>query len=211
MSLLAYTTIQNLTAGQPENINDVMQCFLDSQTLVNGNLDAANLATSAKPATLLGAYRTVAEVDTFLSSAQSGANTWIPSGGGSVVLLGANGGPAIFPITLADYTVTGLTTQFRVQTATITNTVAPAVNFTFALQKVATVGGTAGSILIASLAAAPTSVTRTTPAASSMFVDATSDFTVSSDGVYVLTVASSGTPAANSFQIFRLRLQVHHT
>jgi hypothetical protein len=208
MTTLAYS--HTLVAGTPENINVVQDMFNDARTVINGNLDTGNMAATMKAATLTGFYRTVDEISLDLTSANTGATTYTASASGTADAIGTNTFPVVIPITLADYAVSGLTTQFRVQAATITNTVAPAVNFTFACQQIATLGGVAGSIKIASLVAAPATVTRSAPAASSGFVDSTADFTLTPGGVWVLTVASSGTPAANSNTMFRLRLQVHN-
>lgn len=210
MSLLTYS--HTLVAGTPENVNDVQDMFNDVKTLVNGNLDAANLAASAKPATLMGRYSTVSEALFSLTNA-SPAGTYVATTSSGDQLVGtANGiGQMIFPVTLADYAVPGLTTQFRVQVAMITNTVAPAMNFTYALQQVATVGGAAAQISVATVTLAGATVTRTAPAASSTFVDATADFSiVPASSVYVLTATLSGTPAASSNTIAMVRLQVHN-
>lgn len=210
MTTLAYS--HTLVAGTPENINDVQDMFNDARTVINGNLDATNLATTAKPATLMGAYRTVGEASLVLTTFMTGATTWLPSETGTTLSLGvaSAGPPVFFPITLADYAVSGLTTQFRVQAATITNATAPAVSFTFALGLITGLGGTGGNISITNVTLNPTNVTRTTPSASASYIDSTADFTIAATGVYVLVVSASGTPAANSNTSFRLRLQTHN-
>lgn len=209
MTTLAYS--HTLVAGTPENINDVQDMFNDVRTAFNGNIDATNLAASAKPATLLGAYRTVHEATFGLTSSFTGATTWVPtvlSAGAAVG--GSSTSYVVCPITLADYAVSGLTTQFRVQALTLTNPTAPAVNFTFGCQLIATLSGGASFLSIASLVASPATVTRSAPAANSGLVDSTSDFTISSSGAYVLTVTTSGTPAASSATSLNVRLQVHN-
>jgi hypothetical protein len=210
MTTLNYS--HTLVAGTPENINDVMDMFNDAKTVINGNLDATNLAATAKPATLMGRFVTVSEASLVLNSGHTGATTWIPTNGYPV----ASGGTvstqlvSILPITLADYAVSGLTTQFRVEASTVTNTVAPGVSFTFGLYGIASSTGSGGNIIITLTAAvAGSGVTRTTPAASSNFVDWSSDFT-GSNGTWLLCIASSGTPAANSNTQFKVRLQYHN-
>lgn len=210
MTTLAYS--HTLVAGTPENINDVQDMFNDVKTLVNGNLDATNLAATAKPATLMGAYRPVSGEALFSFVNTHTAGTWVASTSSAAVLVGTTSpiAQAIIPITLADYAVSGLTTQFRVQAATITNNAAPAVNFVYSLGLVAGLSGTGGSIGISSVTLNPTNVTRATPGGVTANVDSTADFTVSSSGVYVLCVTLSGTPADNSNTVCALRLQVHN-
>jgi hypothetical protein len=210
MTTLNYS--HTLVAGTPENINDVMDMFNDVKTVINGNLDATNLAATADPATLTGFYRTVSEAIVKINSAAAGATTWIPAADGTVVANGVPTALALFPIpiNLTDYAVSGLATQFRVQASTITNTVAPGVSFTFSLYGITSTAGTTGSIVVnLSAAVAGSGVTRTTPAASSNYVDWSSDFTGSS-GTWFLGIASTGTPAASSLTQFTLRLQVHN-
>lgn len=214
MTTLAYS--HTLVAGTPENINDVQDMFNDVKTLVNGNLDATNLAASARPATVLGAYRTVHEATFALDSTNTGATTYVPTVSSStspVRALSTAGLSAIVfcPLTVADYSVSGLTTQFRVQGSVITNGVAPGVSFTYSVAQITNLNGTGNAIGISGTGTLLGSVTRTTPGANSAFVDSSAaDFTISTSGTYVMLLASSGSPAANSNTQFCLRLQVHH-
>jgi len=209
MTTLAYS--HTLVAGTPENINDVQDMFNDVKTWANGNIDATNLAASADPATVLGAYRTIHEATVGFTSGVT-AGTFIPVNDAQAGKIGVATAATLVvcPINVADYAVSGLTTQFRMQASTITNPTAPAVNFTFAPAIITGFSGAAGSISIASVTGLGASVVRTAPALSTGFVDTTADFTISSNGVYVLTVALSGAPAANSWTNCTMRLQVHH-
>jgi hypothetical protein len=213
MTSLAYPHV--LVAGTPENINDVEDNFQAIKTWANGNVDATNLAATADPVTLMGRYSTVDEVSLRLDSTYTGATTYTGVDGGTGAApmaagLTSTATAMICPINLADYAVSGLTTQFRVQASTITNTIAPGVSFTFGLYGIASVIGVSSNIgFTLTAAVAGSGVTRTTPAASSNFVDWSSDFT-GSNGTWLLGVASSGTPAANSMTQFRIRLQVHN-
>jgi hypothetical protein len=166
----------------------------------------------ARLATALGAYETVSETSILIAGGATAATYYATESGSSGVSGVDSAGitPAVLPITLADYAVSGLATWFRVQALTATNSVAPAVNFTYELCPV-TSAGSAGSVAITlgTPVGSPTTVTRTAPAANSTFVDATSDFTIGSNGAYALAVALSGTAAANSRTTVRLRLQIH--
>lgn len=57
MTTLAYTN--TLTAGQPENVSQVQQNFVDARTVLNGGIDGANLSTAAKDAIGLSDATTV--------------------------------------------------------------------------------------------------------------------------------------------------------
>jgi hypothetical protein len=215
LTTLAYS--HTLVAGTPENINDVQDMFNDVKTWANGNVDATNLAATADPATLMGAYRIVAQGDLLFDSTTT-AGTYYPANeGGSIspapkIGVSITGTPVVIPINLPDFAVSGLTTQFRVQASTLTNPTASAINFTYVLQQVLTVGGGAGTLSIATTRPTPviTKVTRAAPAASSIFTDTTADFSLSASGIYVLVVQVSGTPAANSRVAVNLTLQAHY-
>lgn len=201
-----------LTGGATASMADISGPFADLKTFVNGaNLDATNLATSAKPVTLLGQYRTIAEAlfqfdDADTSGSYYSTTASAVKSGTSIVTTS----PMFIALTPADYAVTGLTTQFRVKGALGTNATAPAINFTGALNPV-TFSGAADTIaLTLGAAASGSTFTRSTPAASSAFVDASSDFSLSTAGVYTLAVGLSGTLAANSFVTINLRLEVRH-
>jgi hypothetical protein len=200
-----------LTAGQPENVNDLNDNLNAVTTWAAGNIDTTNLAATAKPATLMGAYRPVSEASFYFTSIYN-AGTYMANASGVSVL---NGGfvsttLALIPINLADHAVSGLTTQFRVQASTITNTVAPAANFTFGLYGIASTGGTSSTILVNLTAAvAGSGATRVAPSATSNYVDWSSDFT-GANGTWLLGIALSATPAANSMTQCTLRLMVHN-
>jgi hypothetical protein len=209
MTTLTYP--HTLVAGTPENVNDLNDNLNAVTTWAAGNIDATNLAATAKPATVLGAYRTVHE-SAFSINAGSTAATYVATVQGTATFIATptNIAFSVCPITLADYAVSGLTTQFRVQASTIVNTIAPAVTFTYALAPITSNAGAAGTTSIASVGASLGSVALASPGASSRTISAGSDFTISSNEVYVLIVTLSGTTAATSDVHALLRLQVHH-
>lgn len=210
LTTLAYS--HTLVAGTPENINDVQDMFNDAKTVINGNLDTSNMAATMKPATLMGPYRPVSEATMAFTSLTGGAATYTPTASGGSVPIGTSATLNLLtiPIVLADYAVSGLTTQFRIQASTITNTIAPAINFTFGVFQLVTTGGAGGNTSIVSGGPVLGGVTRAAPAASSPFTDTGADFTISSNGVYVLCVTTTGTPTVNSNTMPTIRLQVHN-
>ncbi len=210
MTLLSYS--HNLVAGTPENINDVMDNLNDVKALLNGNLDTANLAASAKPSTLMGAYRTVAEATSHIPGGL-GAGTYFELDAGFLGLSGSgySASPIYAAVTPADFAVAGLTTQFRIRVVTTVNATAPGVNFTYGLYPISSIAG--GSTLLSTTvgaAVAGSTVTRSTPGAGSASLDASSDFTIAAPGAYVLGVSPSGASNGSSYSGFTIQLQVRN-
>ena len=209
MTLLAYS--HTLVAGTPENINDVQDMFNDVKNVMNGNLDDTNLATSSKRTAVLGPYKTVGEGMSYAGSGASAGTYWFttignlaPSGVATAAL------PFVIPVTPADFAVSGLTTQFRVRAAMAINATAPGVNFTFGLFPIASIGGSANINFTLGAALAGSTVTRSAPTAGNAPLDASSDFTISTPGLYLPGVTLSGSTAANSFSVMMVQLQVHN-
>lgn len=210
MTTLAYS--HTLVAGQPENINDVQDMFNDVGTLVNGNLDTGNMATSMKAATLLGRYETISETSPVVvgpAFAVAGLYYTKPDGiqaDGSA----SSGAAALIPVNPADYAVSGLTTQYRVQAMLVSNAVALGVNLTYGLYPIASALGSGALTLTLAAAVVGSTVTRNAPSASVQSFDASGDFALSSSAPYLLGVTFSGTPAANSRATLVMRLQAHN-
>lgn len=203
----------NLTGGHSASMSDIAGPLTDIPTFLNGNIDATNLATSAKPVTLRGPYQTISESAIAIGTAMAGG-TYYGVGSGAVAVASASAGtaPIILALTTSDYTVTGLTTQYRVKVSTITGTTAPGVNFTFGLYPVTATSGNTGSTIAVTLGTvvAGSTVVRTAPAATSQFLDASADFTIGSSGTYALGVLTSGLSATNSYTLANMRLEYHH-
>jgi hypothetical protein len=206
---LAYPHV--LVPGTPENVSDVEDNFQAIKTWANGNVDATNLAATADPATLMGAYRPVAEAPFYIGGGLAAGTYYVTSGG----FLGLSGlaqgaAPMVCPINLADHAVSGLVTQFRIQASTVTNATAPGVSLTFQLCGITASAGGSGAISVTLTApVAGSGVTRTTPASGSNFIDWSSDFT-GSNGTWPLSIVLSGTTAAASFTTGMLKLMVHN-
>lgn len=206
-----------LTAGQPENVSQLMDNLTTLRDAMNGTLDTTNLATSAKPVTLLGQYRSIFTIHTEVGS--PGATT---VGNKVIRLAGADGLPLVaspasasraFPILYldpADYAVSGLTAKYRVRATIATNATAPAITITPGLYPVTVAGG--AGVLTATLGTVVSGSTAalTTPSASTVTAATGTDFTPPVAAGYQLGVALSGTIAANSFSSLTVELQVHH-
>lgn len=203
MGTLTYS--HTLTAGTPENINDVQDMFNDAKTVINGNISGVNAPT------LVGYYRTAMPAFGFVQAAQSGTLTprldgvMIASGGTSTF------GHYVWPIIAADWAVAGMTTKLRLRVITVTNLTAPGVNFTYGLYPIASTAGGASqvSVTVGTVVSGST-VTRSAPASASNFVDVTSDFSLPSGGAYVPGLALSGATAASSQVDCAWELQVRN-
>lgn len=118
-------------------------------------------------------------------------------------------------IASADFpTVNGLAPKLRVRAQVFVNDVAPTGNFTFGLHPVtrpATSGG-AGLVIytIGAAASGSATTTLTTPAADSSNVVVGSDFSLPSDGHYVLAVVTTATVAASSHLHMSVALQLRN-
>jgi hypothetical protein len=210
MSTLTYGTIGNLVTGHQANIGDVNACFVDVAVWSQGNIDATNLATSAKPVTLLAPYRKLHDITVVYTDALT-AGTYAFGGGGTLASGVSN--TVIrdaFPIVAADHSVTLLTAKLRLRASVLSNATAAAITFTFGLYPVTVAGGadtlqfTLGTVVAGSTAAiaSPTASTATTATGS--------DFSLPADGTYALGVVTSGTVGANSYGSLYCEIDVHH-
>lgn len=209
MSNLNYS--HTLVAGTPENINDVQDMFNDAKTVINGNLDATNFATSAKPATLLGQYRVISEVTGQVTSASTSGIKMFIFGGTNANATAYNGGPTYtIGLDSSDYSVSGLTTKFRVNTMIMCNATAPGITFTFGLYPLTVAGGAGTMTVTLGTVTTGSTVAVATPSASTATRTAGTDFTPPAAGAYALGVNLSGAPAANSFSMLYARLEIRH-
>jgi hypothetical protein len=203
--------------GQLNSTEDpkILTALTSIQTLVNGNLDAANTSHA-----LFGAYRTVEQTYFTAGPAQitGAANFYLLGVGGAGSVVGSGVAASIAPAVVrsipADYTISGLTTVGRVAVEMWTNATAPAITFTFQLFSLSGLGGGAGLITPTIGAGVAGSIaTITTPALGTTTSAVSSDFTLPTSGgtAYVMGVASSGAMAANSYVAGTMLLQLRHT
>lgn len=204
----------------PGNVIDATQVNADLVALrdvINGNLDAGNMAASAKPVTLLGQYRTLADAHAHFDDGDtSGAKLFAEEAGlvasGTSVNLGVGGQTTrkLLAFDPADYAVSGLTVKFRVRASVATNATGPAITFTFGLYPVTSAGAADNHSLTLGTVTSGSTVAIASPSASSVSTSAGSDFTPPSSGVYALGVALSGTVAASSCGLLMAQLDVRH-
>lgn len=174
------------------------------QTLVNGNIDGANVIAG-----LTG--RRLAASSFMLVGGSVVAMTAVSDAAGAVVVSGnnVNGRPVNWAyLDPAGFAVTGKSnTQLVLRMSLATNATAPAINFTGQLNAVAFSGASA-SLITPTVGTTVTgsTVAINTPSASSAAVAETAPFTFPAAGAYALTVVTSGTTAANSGTSLTLQL-----
>jgi hypothetical protein len=118
--------------------------------------------------------------------------------------------PRIIYFAAADHAITGLTTKLRLRAQVASNATASGVTFSFGLFPVTVAGGanaltyTAGTIVSGSIAIIAT------PSASTVAQTGNTDFTIPSDGAYLLAVVTNATLATNSAVSCHAQLQVRN-
>lgn len=205
------------TVGQPNSTEEakIPTALTTIQNVINGNLDTANLAASAKPATLLGAYRTIYQTQGCGTSASVGsANGYsaLGSSAGQTFVGFASIGIGWldgFYFDPADYAVSGLTAKFRLRLGVMVNGTAPACTFNAQLQNITTVGGGAGVFAITGVGGAlGATTTIVTPGANSISHAAGSDTSLPAAGTYVLALNTTAGIAANSVVQAQMQMQM---
>lgn len=168
----------------------------------NTKVTGAMLAASTQ-----AAYRTILSVNGSLPNDAASANYIMYQDGSMVaspasITSGVTGKPipALLNLVAADWTVASLTPKLQTRLAIGPNATAPAENFALSLYPV-TIAGAADTLTFTLGAAVSGSGTTNmvTPGASAFTTAVTSaDFTLPSNGVYALGLATSGTLANNS-------------
>jgi hypothetical protein len=195
---MAYSFPHTLTPGTPENVTDVMDNFTGHATDTEYAYSAYK-TLQAQTGFLIGG---LAAVDRVFANSNSGQLT---VNGSSV----SNRGAAVFYLDPADYTAASRTTKYRVRATLLVNATAPACNFTVGLYPVSAVAGAATELnLTLGTVTAGSTVTFTTPSASTLNQGNSGDFTAPTAGYYALGVLNSGSPIANSVMDFNVTLQM---
>jgi hypothetical protein len=202
------------SATEDQKIRDGLSSI---QTVLNGNLDEANVPnmaaafTTYKPGIATGRARVS-------SAAPAGSYAFLlgSSGLNNTLLPGTQ--PALEDVAIeidpARFSANARTTRLNLRFRVAPNAVAPGITFTAGLWQIATTGGASGNApTIATLnGAALTGSTAVvaTPGALSLTATASSgDFTCPAAGLYVMGVVTSGTPAAGSVNALTAVLDMH--
>jgi hypothetical protein len=207
MGLISPTlpTIGDDRGSEEADVLNALQALLN---LVNGSLDAANLA-----AAFFSPYRTISEATNEIGPSVI-AGVYLPSLGTRLKSglndAGTDNPPVLIAFDPANYSLSGRTTRLRIVVATAVNATAPGINFTYGLYPITAAGAAATIAVTAGAVVSGSTVTRSAPAASSVFRDASADFAPPVAGVYALGVSTSGTSNPNTAVGMTLRLEYHY-
>jgi hypothetical protein len=214
MGTFSYTTGQplDLAAGKAIDFADLRNSFADVKTFLTGaNLDATNIAAS-----VFAPYQVVkSETGVMADNLTTTSGTYyltIGTSNGHLIsgTTTSTASPGIVPLTANDFAITGLSPRLRLTVATATNATAPASNFTYGLYSITSTANSGGNfVTTVGSAVTGSTVTRSAPAASSLFRDSSGDFAFPTTGPYLFGVALSAGIATNSIVNITYSLQVH--
>lgn len=208
----ALTYPYTLTAGQPENVNQLNSNLSAISTVLNGGVDAANVTG----AVFFEQYKRVFQATGYIQDALASGTKYI-LGTDGIATSGTAGTPGvslalgtIFYLTASEYAVTGKTTKLLVKAILSSNATALGTTVTFGLYPV-TVAGTADVVNVtAGTVTASSTVALATPSASTVTTGTSGDFTLPSDGAYALGYVLTGSPAANHASLLTAQLCVRN-
>lgn len=212
MTTLAYT--YTLTAGQPENVNQLNQNLNDIRGVVNGGLGKDNMLSSFAKANVEGAFstfKTISDTSGYAVASVLSSNTtyWLWGAGGvrASNVLDYPSGNIYGYLSAGDYTADTRTTYFRLRAAVITNGVSPASTFTFFLANTSC-GGNSEKFQIASTGQmAGTQSVAVAASATNVVVGTSAEFT-STPGTHAFALTRSAAPTAGSSFMFLVQLQM---
>lgn len=210
-----------LTAGQPENVNQLNSNLNAIASVINGGIANVNLSGSAGitdanlASPMTGVWRTIARLGPFGTYAGM-STSYLFMGthaNNTPCATGVNSSPSgwVAPVVTrlvgADHAVAGKTTKIRLTATFDCNDTAPGVNFDMSWTTF-TVGGTTG--LTYTLGSGGGVVTFTTPSANASTYVAQTETTFPSDGNYLVYVKASGSVAAGHAGFINAQLQVRN-
>jgi hypothetical protein len=202
------------SATEDQKTRDALSAI---QTLLNGNLDTANLLDNSvgggdlDPAGIPFPLRMIADRSTYLTGL---AATTFVIGDAERAATGSVGARfTMIPFDPANYAATGRSLRLRVLASGIQNSVAAGIGLTFFLASVTIGAGAsgAGNTTAAATAVSGSGVTLTLGGTGTFAQVMGPDFAAPAAGLYVLCVVSAGgTQAAGSIVDVRSHLLYHH-
>lgn len=203
--------------GTNEDWNHVESNDQALADVINGNIDADNLAnnavTDAKMASPNNSiYKTLLVASTILS-ADVAAGTYMLSGAGNLPS-GGGATAAAFPMIYfddADYTVGSLTQKLRLRAQVNTNATAwSSVTATFGLYPATFAGGADDLGITLGTVVSGSTVAIANPSASTTNQGNSGDFTIPSDGQFCIGVVTSATLTNNARSLLTAQLQTRN-
>jgi hypothetical protein len=196
-------SLQNPVIGQPDTTEDVkvQNNFTTLQTVINGNVDDANLKSPN------GAVRKLLASDSNFVTALGTPGPFTVGNVYSMWL--GDGGLSSQP---QDFQVANKTAVARIRAGVLCNGVSPGLTITFGLFQIVSAGGSGGLTLGLSTIIAGTGVVLT-PTASALVSGESSQFTlpVTTNTAYVLGFTTSASLAASSALAYTSQLYAYNT
>lgn len=201
------------TEGSPNSTEDPKV-----KTMLKGLNEKLNSSNLLEDSGLASPSNSVYRV-LFASAAQfkseSAAGTYgISPGSGTPLTSGTSveGGPTIpfFQFAKADYEVANKTQKLRIRAQVAANATKPLIKFTFGLYPITVAGAAKQLAVTLGTVVSGSTLEFNEPAASTVTSKETSDFTIPSDGAYLLGVVTSGTLTANSAAFVSAQLQTRN-
>lgn len=207
MAVVTYP--KTLTAGAPENVNDLNSNLTALTAQINGSLDAANVTG----AVFFEQYKRVFHTDVGgITSLAAGSKYF----GNSSVAVGTSGssnwttGLPVFYLTATEYAVSGKTTKLLTKVSYASNATAAGVTLTFGLYPLTVAGGAGLIVPTLGTVTSGSTVALASPSASTVTTGTSGDFTLPSDGAYMVGFTSSGSMAANHIGAATVQLCVRN-
>lgn len=157
-------------------------------------------------------YRTILFTQTSFASELS-AGTYLFRPSGTALLSGSNIIWEDFPFFYfdnSDYEISGKTLKMRLRAQVASNATKPTIKFTFGLYPVTVTGGSNQFIPTVGTVVSGSTIEFNEPAASTITQKESSDFTIPSDGAYVLGVVTSAKLPASNLSHLAAQLQVRN-
>lgn len=163
--------------------------------------------------TFIATYRTLLFARTNLTTDAAAATYQIGNASNrtSGLEIGATESLPYFYFDDADYVVTGQTQKLRVRAQVAANATKPTIKFTIGLYPLTVAGAADTMVPTLGTVVSGSTVEINEPAASTVTSAVGSDFTIPSDGAYMLGVVTSGTLTNNSRVNISAQLQTRST
>lgn len=217
-------TLNHPVAGNPRVPTPFYDNDVAIRAVVNGNIDAANLASNAVTTAKItdanvtdaklaspnnSAYRKIFQATGALGGGSTQQGYWIGQDSGMTASGTARAIPVMsFYFAAADYAVAGLTTKLNLRAQILTNATAPTSTFTFGLYPFTVAGGASTQAITLGTVTSGSTAAIAAPGASGAASATSGDFTIPSDGHYTLAVVVSvANTAANSFSSSQAQLR----
>lgn len=198
------------TIGQPNSTEDadIKSALETLRDGLNAILNSDNTVMGMQSYSTIFASQEIVSVDlpvgTYMMGASTGATNPIPSAQSPTA------SPKFFYFDDSDYHISGKTLKLRLRAQIATNPTKPLVKFVVGLYPVTSAGSVDALTLTLGTVVPGSTIEFNEPAASNITQKEASDFTIPSDGAYMLGYTISGTLTNGSVAAISAQLQVRN-